>query len=162
MIRQLEELVDAFKGPESQTRCFTHILNLIAKSVIRQFDVPKARARDNEVFDEATMALIELAGNIDVEEQEMAESRDDGDDDEDDENVEGWMDEMDTMTAEQLTALNESVQPVRLMLVKVRRYLSSASSNMAYHTCHSFVKLHLRSRTHPLLFFPDGMRSLKN
>ena len=66
MIRQLEELIDEFKGQESQTHCFTHILNLIVKSIIWQFDVPKAQA--NKVFDEATTALMALAGNIDVEE----------------------------------------------------------------------------------------------
>jgi hypothetical protein len=60
-----------------------------------------------------------LQGNIDVEEQKMAESSDDSDDDKDDENTEDWVDERDSMTAEQLTALDRSVQPVRLMLVKV-------------------------------------------
>ena len=119
MIRQLEELIDEFKGQESQTRCFTHILNLIAKSIIRQFDLPKAQA--NRVFDEATTALMELAGNIEVEEREMAENTDDIDDEEEDENMEDWVDERDTMTVEQLAALDESVQPVRMMLVKVRR-----------------------------------------
>lgn len=114
MIRQLKGLVDGFKGQECQTRCFAHILNLIAKSIIRQFDVPKAQA--NKVFDKATTALIELAGNIDFEEQEMAE--DDGDD-EDNENTDDWVDERDNMAEEQLASLNESVQPVRLMLVKV-------------------------------------------
>jgi hypothetical protein len=122
MILQLEELIDEFKGEESQTRCFTHILNLIAKSVIRQFDVPKAQA--DKVFDEATTALMELAGNIDAEEQEMTESRDDSDDDEEDENLEDWVDERVTMTVEQLAALDKAVQPVRLMLVKVRLKLN--------------------------------------
>jgi hypothetical protein len=65
------------------------------------------------------MALIELAGNIDVKEQEMPESSDDSDDDKDDENTEDWVDERDSMTTEQLTVLDRSVQPVRLMLVKV-------------------------------------------
>jgi hypothetical protein len=122
MILQLEELIDEFKGEESQTRCFTHILNLIAKSVIRQFDVPKAQA--DKVFDEVTTALMELAGNIDAKEQEMAESRDDSDDDEEDENLEGWVDERVTMTVEQLAALDKAVQPVRLMLIKVRLKLN--------------------------------------
>jgi hypothetical protein len=117
MIHQLEGLIDEFKGPESQTCCFTHILNLIAKSIIQQFDVPRAQA--NKVFDEATTALIELAGNIDIEEQEMAKSDDDGDD-EDAKNTEDWVDERSTMNMEQLTALDKSAQPVRLMLVKVR------------------------------------------
>jgi len=117
MICQLEKLIDEFKGQECQTRCFTHILNLVAKSIIQQFDVPKAQA--NKVFDEATTALIELAGDIDTEEQEMAESRDDSDDDDNDENVEDWVDETVDMTVEHLATLNKSAQPVRLMLVKV-------------------------------------------
>ena len=49
----------------------------------------------------------------------MAESRDDSDDDEECENMEDWVDERDTMTMQQLAALNKSVQPVRRMLVKV-------------------------------------------
>lgn len=50
----------------------------------------------------------------------MAESRDNNDDDDgDDKNMEDWVDEMVDMTVEQLAMLNKSVQPVRLMLVKV-------------------------------------------
>jgi hypothetical protein len=118
MIYQLQGLINEFKGPESHTHCFTHILNLIAKSIIQQFDIPRAQA--NSIFDEATMALIELAGNINVKEQKMAKSSDNSDNDKDDKNTEDWVNERDSMTAEQLTALDRSVQPVRLMLVKVR------------------------------------------
>ena len=90
---------------------------MILKSIIRQFDILKAQA--NKVFDEATTALIALAGDIDMEEQEMGVGRDNGNDDDDSENVESWVDERVDMTVEQLAALNESIQPVRLMLVKV-------------------------------------------
>jgi len=69
MIRQLTVHIDKFEGQECQTQCFAHILNLIAKSIIQQFDIQKAQA--NKVFDEATTALIVLAGDIDMEEQEM-------------------------------------------------------------------------------------------
>lgn len=117
MIRHLGGLVDEFKGRQSQTRCFAHIINLVAKSIIRQFDVPKAQVA--KAFDEATDALMELAGDIDVEEQDMAENGDIKDE-EDEENMEDWVDERDGMTVEQRVALDESVQPVRLMLVKVR------------------------------------------
>jgi hypothetical protein len=123
MVRQLEQLIDEFKGQESQTRCFTHILNLIAKSIIRQFDVPKAQY--NRVFDKATMALMELAGDIEREEQAIVEMGDDREDDEEDENTEDWVDERDTMSEEQLNALDESARPVRLMLVKVGVYLGT-------------------------------------
>jgi len=118
MIRHLKVLINKFKGRESQTRCFAHILNLIAKSIIRQFDVPRAQA--DKALDEATNALVELAGNIDLEEQETAERGDDRDKNEEDENTEDWVDEREAMTVEQIAKLEESVRPVRLMLVKVR------------------------------------------
>jgi len=107
MIHQLEELIDKFKGEESQTCCFTHILNLITKSIIQQFDIPKAQA--DKVFDEVTTALMELAGNIDAEEQKMAESIDDSNNDKEDKYLEDWVDEWVTMTVEQLAALDEAV-----------------------------------------------------
>ena len=122
MIRHLEVLIDEFRGRKSQTRCFAHILNLIAKSILRQFDIPRAQVNN----DDATVALIELAGNIEFEEEEMDEYGDnDNDDDNSDdqeevmENTDDWVNEREAMTMEQLAELDKSVQPVRRMLVKV-------------------------------------------
>ncbi|KAG2030876.1 hypothetical protein BDR03DRAFT_819033, partial [Suillus americanus] len=38
MVAELAELVLHFSGLTSRTRCFLHIVNLIAKSLIREFD----------------------------------------------------------------------------------------------------------------------------
>ncbi|KAG2085569.1 uncharacterized protein F5147DRAFT_527472, partial [Suillus discolor] len=38
---ELAKHVDSFSGALSRTRCFLHIVNLIAKSIIKLFDVPK-------------------------------------------------------------------------------------------------------------------------
>ena len=72
------------------------------------------------------VALIELAGNIEFEEEEMDEYGDnDNDDDNSDdqeevmENTDDWVNEGEAMTMEQLAELDKSVQPVRQMLVKV-------------------------------------------
>ena len=122
MIRHLEVLIDEFRGRKSQTRCFAHILNLIAKSILRQFDILRAQVNN----DNATVALIELAGNIEFEEEEMDEYGDnDNDNDNSDdqeevmENTDDWVNEREAMTMEQLAELDKSVQPVRWMLVKV-------------------------------------------
>ena len=122
MIRHLEVLIDEFRGRKSQTRCFAHILNLIAKSILRQFDILRAQVNN----DDATVALIELAGNIEFEEEEMDEYGDnDNDNDNSDdqeevmENTDDWVNEREAMTMEQLAELDKSVQPVRWMLVKV-------------------------------------------
>ena len=122
MIRHLEVLIDEFRGCKSQTQCFAHILNLIAKSILQQFDIPRAQVNN----DDATVALIELAGNIEFEEEEMDEYGDnDNDDDNSDdqeevmENTDDWVNKREAMTMEQLAELDKSVQPVRWMLVKV-------------------------------------------
>ena len=66
MIDELATLVDNFPGSTNRTRCFTHIINLVVKSILQQFDVPKVKR--NEVVDQATEELLKLAGDIEGEE----------------------------------------------------------------------------------------------
>ena len=117
MIAELADIVEEFPGAENQTRCFLHILNLVVKSIIRQFDLPKVQA-DN-ILDEANDELHNLAGNI---ENEESISQQDGskDNELEDDSVEGWVDEREEMTAMEIKRLDESVRPLRLMLTKVR------------------------------------------
>jgi hypothetical protein len=124
MIGELANLVDDFPGPVNQTRCFLHILNLVVKSIIRQFDVPKSKKTsdgegDDESMDEATMELLKLIGNIDLEEEITVSAGNEEDATEDD-NDKGWVDKHKERTEEELLELAESVRPVRLLLTKVR------------------------------------------
>ncbi len=119
MIEELAVLIDNFPSPANQTHCFLHILNLVVKSIIWQFDLPKKKKTpaDNknlDDLDDATAELLRLAGDIDLEEELMADS-----DEGDDENVDGWIDERETMTKDELRELAASVGPVRLLLTKV-------------------------------------------
>jgi len=68
------------------------------------------------MLDVATIELLKLAGDIDLEEQITASASDDeaADDEE-----EGWVDEHKDMTEDELKELAASVQPVRLLLTKV-------------------------------------------
>ena len=119
MVVELFNLLPDFPGAANQTRCFLHVLNLVVKSSLRQFDVPKM---NNEVLDDALDELAKLAGNIEQEEAECREvNSDEGD--EDDDNVDGWIDERANMTDEEKEELNEAVQPIRLVLTKVFLYL---------------------------------------
>ena len=61
MIEELTNLLENFPGPANQTRCFTHILNLVVKSIIQQFDLPKTKG--GAVLNEAMEELLNLAGN---------------------------------------------------------------------------------------------------
>ena len=66
MIDELGEIIPTFPGEPNRTRCFAHIINLVAKSVIKQFDIPKPRAGDT--LDNGVADLITLAGEIELEE----------------------------------------------------------------------------------------------
>lgn len=116
MISELANLVEEFPGSANQIRCFLHILNLVVKSIIRQFDLPKAQADD--ILNEAKAELRNLAGNLELE--EMDSQQESGTDEElEDDSVEGWVDEREEMTAMEVETLDESVGPLRLMLTKV-------------------------------------------
>jgi len=68
----------------------THILNLVVKVILRQFDVPKAKA--DKALDVASQALVDLAGDIEMEEAIMDKRDDDEEDDDDDNGEEGSID----------------------------------------------------------------------
>jgi hypothetical protein len=117
MIEELGDLVDAFPGEASleasRTQCFAHIINLIAKSVIKQFDIPKVRA--GNVSDNGVEGLFALAGEIELEDWEMR-TRPTGtseDDEKEDDNVEDWKDEQLEMSEKALQELDDNVWPVR-------------------------------------------------
>ncbi len=60
----LQHLLDDFPGAANQTRCFAHIINLVVKSILRQFDVPKTKAK--EALDEASKVLLHIAEDIET------------------------------------------------------------------------------------------------
>ena len=123
MIDELANLLPNFPGPANQTRCFLHVLNLVVKSILHQFDVPTSKKKsdaddDDQSIDEGTKELLKLAGDIDCEEEETVGADNEEDAIEDDNN-EGWVDEHEAMTKEELTDLSSNVLPVRLLLTKV-------------------------------------------
>lgn len=118
MIAELALLNEAFPGAANQTRCFLHIVNLVAKSVLRQFEPPKARHMD--LLSKGAKELAVLTENL---EGSIGEHNgEDGDLDEvenDAEEPEGSLDEHEDMSDNEIVTLEESVQPVRLVLAKV-------------------------------------------
>ncbi|KAI0289418.1 hypothetical protein B0F90DRAFT_1574480, partial [Multifurca ochricompacta] len=88
-------------------------------TVIQQFDIPQAQ--DGEIIDKAMIALRMLAGDLDVEEVLTQADGGDDDDDDDNEDGEGWVDEHQGMLELELDDLDGDVQPVRTMLVKIRK-----------------------------------------
>ncbi|RDB26703.1 hypothetical protein Hypma_005265 [Hypsizygus marmoreus] len=65
MVDMLPELIPTFPGQANLTGCFNHILSLVAKTAVHQFDVSKSKA--NDALDEAEWELRELAEGVDLE-----------------------------------------------------------------------------------------------
>lgn len=115
MIDQLPDLIPSFKGSEARVRCFAHTLNLVAKAMLKPFDVPKKDVAD--AVDEAERSLIELAAGLDLEEAELRagghiDEEGEGEDVQDDEH------EHEEDEDEDEDELREEVMAARVVLVK--------------------------------------------
>lgn len=120
MVDELANIMETFPGQKVRVRCFLHILNLVVKTILRQFDIPKNLKKD--IIAEAMQELEALPDNI--EDGEGDDDDDEGEnkglpDGEDEDNVEGWEDEREGMTEEKISELDERVQPVQRLLLKV-------------------------------------------
>jgi hypothetical protein len=113
MIDELVDLLASFQGKANQTRCFLHIISLVAKSVIRQFDVAKGKV--SEALGEAEEVLHALAEGIDLEDLETQREREDDNNDD----VNSWVDKRNALSMADCKALDASVCPVKLGLMKV-------------------------------------------
>jgi hypothetical protein len=127
MIDALGDLIVAFPGAANRTRCFTHILNLVVKVILRQFDVPKAKV--GEALDVASQALRDLAGDIETEEAAMDEGGDDDDNIEKGDEGPRWFNPQEGMSQEDREELELSVRPMWLVLVKVSSNSDSNSTS---------------------------------
>ena len=113
MIKYLSNSLVDFPGPANQTRCFVRTVNLIAKSILKPFDVQKTK--DVQAFNEVAHALSESAGGHEQvasdDKQPEDEEDEDGDEDEDEDEDEGEDNDN--------NELNTSLDPIRSMLLKV-------------------------------------------
>jgi hypothetical protein len=157
MIDELRLLLEAFPGASNQTRCFLHIINLVAKSVLRQFEPPNGR--DKDLLSEVAKELAALAEDLE-ESVDDHNGEDDDDDELEDDNEDGEQDGRKGMSDEEIAELEESVQPVRLVLAKVS--LFKLSLNLFTHMRCSCARSHFRLKTLPPSSSPNGIRHWRN
>jgi hypothetical protein len=118
MVTELNNLLTTFSAT-NRTRCFAHILNLIAKSLLKQFNV-KPKAGDTDDLNNDDASLLALAEDMETKELTAAQEKDDGDGEaEEDDQVDDWVDEVEALTPEEHADLEESIRPVKRTLVKV-------------------------------------------
>ena len=123
MIDHLATLLEAFPGSANRTHCFTHILNLVAKCIMKQFDSPKKQNGDNDDVDEEDATDLQVA--LDELENEL-------EDDGVNEDADKWEYDMRMeMTEDEIEELEKNVQPVRRVLTKVK-----ILSNICIHNIH--------------------------
>jgi hypothetical protein len=127
---------------------------------MRQFDVPKKRWDAD--LDEATHGLLNLAGDIEAEEldtQADAAEQDELETGPSCDNDEGWIDEREDMLQEELDELEESVQPMRVLLTKVSKRVSKSCIVLANQSTRlRYENLHTQSRTQLPSPFLSGTR----
>ncbi len=120
MTEELGNLLPEFQGDYSYTRCFLHILNLVAKAMLKQFNI--AEVKDPETLvDDDVRELAELAEELAEEEratagelqQEEGENAGELEDDED------WVDEVETLEGEEREEFERNIRPIKKVLVKV-------------------------------------------
>jgi hypothetical protein len=99
MASELDKELMVF-SPVNRTRCFAHILNLVAKSLLKQFDIKQDEKKDDDL-DSDEQSLLAFAGDIRDKELAMAQENDDDNDSAKDDNLEGWVDKVQGLTAEE-------------------------------------------------------------
>lgn len=107
MIEHLENILTEFPGSANRTRCFAHILNLVAKGIMKQFDAPKDKINGFEA-----VLAEDLENELEDDSNEAEEDEAPGNGAMDEESRSGF-------SEEEISALDESVKPVRLVLFKV-------------------------------------------
>jgi hypothetical protein len=123
MIEELASLIDNFPGKANHTRCFLHILNLVAKSIIKLFDSPVNENGDNGVSDSEHM-LAKLARGIELEELETRLNTNRNNTGKDDDEA-GLHNEAVLLTKNEQAMFTESIAPVRLVIAKVSSFFKT-------------------------------------
>ena len=132
MIEHLATLIKTFPSAANQTQCFMHILNLVSKSVLHQFEAPKLKGHN--VLDDAARELATVFNDLEDDDMDLNDdmadldgggNEDSSEGDKDvndgvvDDDDDGLPDERDGMSEEELANLEKSVKPVQLVLTKV-------------------------------------------
>jgi hypothetical protein len=120
MIEYMSLNLPVFPGKEHFVRCFNHTINLVGKSLLKLFEVPKQSTDTNDAaLDAAEDALRTMARDIEIEDlrTQLDSYANHGSVSVDDPN--DIFDEIGTMTEEEAKEFRQSVLPIRRALIKV-------------------------------------------
>ena len=131
MVDSLATTVPSFQGASTRVRCFLHILNLVARVLLAQFDSKKEDGADSLAEALGTMMEgLEVDEDSDDEDEDDLESEGEGndgtgDDEEIEDNVldaeiEACVEEIEDLTEEERADLKAAIVPLRQLLKKVK------------------------------------------
>ena len=106
MVNKLDYQIDEL-SEVNRIQCFLHIINLIARAMLRQFDVNKCKKKLGEVVDNESEEMLTFGNGMTQ------------DDAKDDLVTDVEIDDALNMSEEELADLQAEVRPVMLVLVKV-------------------------------------------
>jgi hypothetical protein len=128
MITSLTKILSHFPGAANRARCTAHIVNLVTKIILRQFNARKKtkefkktpeslNANDESMeIDNEEDDILDTEG-LDREEQEMADDEDDNGMSED---VEADVEKIEEALKKEVSDVAKKVKPIQRVLFKVR------------------------------------------
>lgn len=138
MIDELEAMLTDFPGQCARSRCFCHIINLVAKALLRQFEPPKPKkSKKNKSGDTYLAEDTDSDPSLDDWDKELQALMEDLDFDVEPldgqiEEDEGTWDANEDIDETSRADIREKVRPVKMMLLKVR---SCAGHTIVSLTC---------------------------
>jgi len=128
MIDTLGKILHRFPGRANRARCLAHIVNLVAKVILRRFDAPKKQAKSSDDDDDARERQPddeapdddEFAGLMEDADKEQEEVGDGDGDGEDEVDMEDDIAEVEGVMRDEIENAAKVTQPVRRVLYKVR------------------------------------------
>jgi hypothetical protein len=130
MIEHMATIIADFPGKANRVRCLAHIVNLVVKIILRQFDVSATKGKEKPTNESAEahengeeLDILEdddeeLVRVLDKEEKEMDEG-DETDDDEDDETLVRDVQMIEDAMEDIIKEVSKTAKPVRQVLFKV-------------------------------------------
>ena len=115
MVEELAKCVMEFPWQANHTHCFAHIINLVAKSLLKQLDLPENKVGSTV---SAAQDLQEFTEELEIDSASSTAAME-GPALEDADNTDRFIDEKAGMLEGELEELANSVQLVQLVLVKV-------------------------------------------
>ncbi|KAL1937246.1 hypothetical protein VTO73DRAFT_13915 [Trametes versicolor] len=123
MMEVMGGMLPDFPGGPNRGRCFDHVVNLCAKSVLRPFDVTPKKVE--ETMAEAERALQELAEGLELDNVVPAEVNEEDEGGSLDDDMDGYVDEYVALSAVERVELDRNVYPVKKVLLKLRKLAHS-------------------------------------